>query len=215
LSVGVMVSKCQVVVLAAVCLLACGGESSRESRGDGDRGGSAGSGATGNGGSGGSATGCRVYASRFVQDRVGQSLNYECSFERAALTMRCTSDGDITTTETWATIEDAVTESRPVGKFKSATYTTAVSNATLMCTFRFDQSFDSLGRLTSVVATAEMLDESCTSNSVYYDSWDGDGRPTHGTAEGVGNDPCFGQDLSVAYDDDHRIVTDTLTGGTD
>jgi YD repeat-containing protein len=107
-----------------------------------------------------------------------------------------------------------VTDNRPVGNFKAVRFTTAVVNESVNCRFAFEVSFDSLGRVTSTVATPVILEGGCGSNSQFYDAWDSEGRPTHGTANGAG-DPCVGQDVSIDYDDESRVVAVTQTGGTD
>jgi hypothetical protein len=203
------------LALVLVGVVACG-QSVRPSDEDGSRGGAAGTGGTG----GTLPMECRKFASRATMSRLDGTINFECSFHRETLAITCQdseADGGIlamATAESWATIEDAVGENRPVGKYKSSFYSTAVVDGPVACMFRFDMSFDSLGRVTSRRATPELLEGPCDASSESYDTWDSEGRPTHGSARSAGLGECYGQDLVIAYDDAAGTVSMTLGEGS-
>lgn len=204
--------------LAILGVVACGAESIRRSGDDGDGSGGA-SGTSGSGGTAGAPIACRTYASRYVLSQPGSTMTVDCRFVRETLAMVCTDDGEdpslaLTTSEIWATLEDAVTENRPIGKFKAKTFSNALVDGPIACMFRFDMSFDSLGRITAMRATPELLEGPCDANSETYDTWDSEGRPTHGSARSAGLGECFGQELDLAYDDAARSVTLTLGEGS-
>ena len=122
--------------IAALGVGGCGAESIRHSGDDGSRGGSAG--ASGNGatsgtsGTDGEPIPCRIYASRVTLTRPEGEFTYECTFYRDTLGMSCNRDFEngfaYATAEQWATIEDAVTDNRPLGKYKAVSYSTAYAD---------------------------------------------------------------------------------------
>jgi hypothetical protein len=202
------------LALALLGLVACG-QSMRRTDDDGGRGGA---GTSGTGGT--PPNDCRTYASRATITGLNGTIPFDCGFHPDTLSMGCSDSDDadgflnLATGEVWATIEDAVSENRPVGKYKSSYYGTAMVDGPVACMFRFDMSFDSLGRMTSKRATPELLEGPCDANSETYDAWDSEGRPTHGSARSSGIGECFGQDLTIAYDDAAGTVSTTLSGGS-
>jgi hypothetical protein len=115
---------------------------------------------------------------------------------------------------TWATIDDAVGENRPIGFFRGIRSSVWISIDTVNCGFEYELTRDEIGRLTGIIPT-RIGDTTCGVNGAVYDAWDEQGRPTHGTEYGVGIDPCQDQEVSIAYDDGNRIITRTRSGDSD
>ena len=173
------------------------------------------SGAGMSGGNGGtSAAGCRRYATAYTVSSTGKFVTVSCAFERASLAMTCTTDaGDVTVT-TWATIEDAVGEYRPIGLRRAAGTEETIAFTSGECRLSRDFHYDGAGRLTALTVTIDP-DAPCGTNEATYDTWDADGRPTHGLENGVGGETCVAGEVSFAYDDAARAITTTHSGGTD
>jgi hypothetical protein len=110
----------------------------------------------------------------------------------------------------WDTIGAVVAENQPIG------WTTRRSETIVLspdCSVVHEFVYDSSDRLAATEASP--TSDSCGGPNVVYDAWDDQGRPTHGTTNGVGLLACMGQDLQVAYDDTTRTVTADYSGGTD
>lgn len=213
-----------IAAVSAMSVFGCGGESAVHGgeQAGGGQGGSAGAGASGGSSgasgesSGGSSPECRVYATSYDQRSTGAQSRFECEFSRESLTLACNDGQGVVTNETWATIEDAVAENRPVGNYRAVVYEASFMSDTIACSFRFDTSFDARGRATSIQATPELLEGPCAGYDVSYDAWDTEGRPTHGSSDEVSalEFPCSGQDLAISYDDVTRSVGFERTGGS-
>jgi hypothetical protein len=135
-----------------------------------------------------------------------------CDFDRPSLTMTCRRVGSVAynVVTTWDTIEAVVAENQPIGWTTRRSETIVLSPA---CAVVHEFSYDSSDRLASTEAMP--TSDSCGGPTVVYDAWDDEGRPTHGTTNGVGLLTCMGQDLRVSYDDTARTVTAAYSGGTD
>jgi hypothetical protein len=211
--------------LAPLVLSACGSDRGHDPSEDGDDSGTSGSRATGGASGTGGATGgtagggapgaCRLYASRYVRENAGTETSYTCAFDRPSLTLSCTDGDDVYSTrdwsDTWARIEDAVQDNRPLGKHTlvRSTEWSLYADLGIVCDFTFDYAYDSLGRLTSIVSTP--VSESCITSDVYYDSWDDEGRPTRGIATAAIG-PCSEVDVTYEYDDANRTILSTSVG---
>jgi hypothetical protein len=168
------------------------------------------------GSGGGSGDSCRQYATEYTRTSSGEFEAWTCAFDRPSVTTTCTSDvGDVRAT-TWAGIENAVAENRPVGSRRAerTTETIAFSSRPCRLTRDFSHSHDGYGRLTAVEVTIDPT-APCGTSEVTYDAWDAAGRPTHGIENGVGGELCAGQDVSLTYDDALRTITSARSGGTD
>jgi hypothetical protein len=210
------------IALSPLVLSACGSDRGHDPSEDGDDGGTSGSRATGGASGTGSATGgtggsgapsvCRVYASRYVRENEGTETFYTCAFDRQSLTLSCSEEGaERTFSDTWATIEDAVQENRPLGKLRmvSGTEWARYTTPAIICAFTFDYTYDSLGRLTSIVSIP--ASETCIAWDYYFDSWDAEGRPTLGHAV-QDAETCSEGEFAYEYDDVNRVITFTSSG---
>jgi hypothetical protein len=173
----------------------------------------------------GSTPSCRVYATEYAASGTQQSTT-TCAFDRGSLTLSCTTsdglDAGAPPSEhsdmTWATIDDAVQEDRPIGKHLFVRELFAFS-ALPNCSYTFTPSYDSSRR---VVSEDLESDGSCTTMNTVYSAWDSFGRPTLGTrsgmvftTQGLPAEPCTGQQITEEFDDEHHMVTVVTSGGTD
>lgn len=154
---------------------------------------------------------CRTYATRFSVTSIEATELGACEFDRPSLTMTCRRYGNVSyaVLTTWDSIARAVAENRPLGWSTRRRDTLVLSGD---CSVVSEYAYDSSARLTT--ADASTTGDSCGGPSIDYDAWDEDGRPTHGTTNGVGLLDCMGQDLQVSYDDGTRTVSATYSGGT-
>jgi hypothetical protein len=111
---------------------------------------------------------------------------------------------------TWESIAAVVADNRPIGLATRSRDTVVLSSD---CSVIHDYVYDSSGRLTGTEVST--TGDACGGPRIDYDDWDDEGRPTHGTTNGVGVLACMGQDLRLSYDDATRTVTADYSGGTD
>jgi hypothetical protein len=209
------------IAVSSLLFSACGSDPGHYPSEDGDDGGTSGSRATGGASGTGSATGgtagsdapsaCRLYASRYVREIAGAETLYTCAFDRPSLTLSCNDGVSGNRSTTWARIEDAVQENRPLGRLRMVRSTEyeRFQTPAITCAFTFDYTYDSFGRLTSIVSTP--ASETCITSDFYYDSWDAEGRPMRGTVVAA-TGSCPEVDVTYEYDDANRVITVTASG---
>ena len=172
-----------------------------------------GSGGTSAGSGGTSAGSCRRYATEFTVNPTGSLQTWRCAFDRASLTMTCTSDrGDVNAT-TWPTIEDAIGENQPIGLRRAKETKQSNTASSDKCRISRQYQYDSSGRLSAIPVTIDPPG-ACITSEVAYDAWDADRRPTHGTEHSTAGLSCSGGELSLTYDDALRTITTVSDGGT-
>ncbi len=155
---------------------------------------------------------CRPYATQYRVISIEGAELVTCDFDRPSLSMTCRRVGtaayDVVTT--WDTIDAVVAENQPIGWTTRRSETLVLSSE---CSVVHEFVYDSSDRLAATRAST--TGDSCGGPNVDYDAWDDEGRPTHGTTNGIGILACMGQDLRVTYDDATRTVTAAYSGGTD
>jgi hypothetical protein len=155
---------------------------------------------------------CRTYATQYrVTSDEGSELG-TCDFDEPSLTMTCRRYGNVIydVLTTWDSIDAAVRDNQPIGFATRASDTIVLTSD---CSVVHDYVYDSSDRLTATEAST--TGDSCGGPSIAYDAWDEEGRPTHGTTNGVGVLDCMGQNLQFSYDDATLSVTAAYSGGTD
>lgn len=160
---------------------------------------------------------CRKFPARYTM----ASVEATCDFERETLSLRCLSADFGVVTTTWATIDDAVNEDRPLGRITFSRRIHVSPEVTVTETM----SYDDAGRPTSSNPTVEetppLENIIIGSYGFEYTAWDAEKRPTRASVSAVYDGPgtppgsCARQDETREYDDANRryVVTRVAAGG--
>jgi hypothetical protein len=160
---------------------------------------------------------CRKFAAWYTTE----NDEVTCDFEREALSLRCESTEFGVTTTTYATIDDAVGDNRPLGKITYSRRTLVVPEVIITETMGYDAAGRPTSSRPTIEETPPVENASHGSYGFEYTAWDAEKRPTQAYVtivyEGPGRPPggCAGQDETREYDDANRryVVTRPDGGG--